>query len=252
MTAEQQDAIVEKRKRRRLERARQQGGYQTVALVSTGLMTAGVAAAIAYRYYREGSNGLTLAEQWLEMFGIFGLTCGAWVGMELWAQWAHKTLWHDNPDGWAYHESHHLPRTTMLEKNDVFALINAPIAFSMALYGFLNDGLFAGMMFGAGMGISLYGMSYMFVHDGIVHKRFPTGPLSENPYLKRVALAHKLHHSEKYDGVPWGLFFGPAELEAVGAKGDLDQMCMAADQGDIKTVDAICAKPAEDKTDSSK
>jgi len=29
------------------------------------------------------------------------------------------------------------------------------------------------------------------------------------PYLKRVAIAHKLHHSEKYDGVPWGLFLGP-------------------------------------------
>lgn len=30
------------------------------------------------------------------------------------------------------------------------------------------------------------------------------------PYLKRVAIAHTLHHSEKYDGVPWGLFLGPA------------------------------------------
>lgn len=29
------------------------------------------------------------------------------------------------------------------------------------------------------------------------------------PYLKRVAIAHKLHHSEKFDGVPWGLFLGP-------------------------------------------
>ena len=52
-------------------------------------------------------------------------------------------------------------------------------------------------------------MSYMFIHDGLVHRRFPVGPIAEVPYLKRVAIAHKLHHSEKYDGVPWGLFLGP-------------------------------------------
>lgn len=45
------------------------------------------------------------------------------------------------------------------------------------------------------------------------------------PYLKRVAAAHKLHHAEKYGGVPWGLFLGPQELEAVGAAGDLDRLC---------------------------
>ena len=66
----------------------------------------------------------------------------------------------------------------------------------------------AGLCFGAGLGITLFGMSYMFIHDGLVHRRFPVGPIAEVPYLKRVAIAHKLHHSEKYDGVPWGLFLG--------------------------------------------
>ena len=59
------------------------------------------------------------------------------------------------------------------------------------------------------MGITLFGISYMFIHDGLVHKRFPVGPIADVPYLKRVAIAHKLHHSEKYGGVPWGLFLGP-------------------------------------------
>ena len=58
-------------------------------------------------------------------------------------------------------------------------------------------------------------MSYMFIHDGLVHRRFPVGPIAEVPYLKRVAIAHKLHHSEKYDGVPWGLFLGPQVSEAL-------------------------------------
>ena len=37
------------------------------------------------------------------------------------------------------------------------------------------------------------------------------------PYLKRVAIAHKLHHSEKFDGVPWGLFLGPMVRDSPSA-----------------------------------
>ena len=51
------------------------------------------------------------------------------------------------------------------------------------------------------------------------------GPIAEVPYLKRCAVAHQLHHSEKYGGVPWGMFLGPMELEALGAKEELDKLC---------------------------
>lgn len=63
---------------------------------------------------------------------------------------------------------------------------------------------------------------YMFVHDGLVHKRFPVGPLADVPYLKKVAAAHTLHHAERFNGVPWGLFLGPQELEAVGGQKELE------------------------------
>ena len=53
------------------------------------------------------------------------------------------------------------------------------------------------------------------------------GPIADVPYLRRVAVAHQLHHSEKYGGVPWGMFLGPQELEAVGAKEELDRMVAA-------------------------
>lgn len=55
-------------------------------------------------------------------------------------------------------------------------------------------------------------------------RRFPTGPIAELPYMKRVTVAHRLHHSEKYGGVPWGLFLGPQELEAIGAGPELDRL----------------------------
>jgi hypothetical protein len=39
--------------------------------------------------------------------------------------------------------------------------------------------------------------------------RFPTGPIANHPYMLRVVAAHKLHHTDKYGGVPFGLFLGP-------------------------------------------
>ncbi|CAN1189685.1 Beta-carotene hydroxylase 2, chloroplastic [Linum perenne] len=52
-------------------------------------------------------------------------------------------------------------------------------------------------------------MAYVFVHDGLVHGRFPVGPISNVPYLGKVAAAHRLHHAGKFNGVPYGLFLGP-------------------------------------------
>eukprot|EP00955_Chlamydomonas_euryale_P003738 39261-Chlamydomonas_euryale.AAC.3 len=56
------------------------------------------------------------------------------------------------------------------------------------------------------------------------------GPLSQVPYMKRVAVAHQLHHSEKYGGVPWGLFLGPQEVAAIpGAGEELDRLVEGLD-----------------------
>ena len=46
-----------------------------------------------------------------------------------------------------------------------------------------------------------------FVHDGLIHRRFPVGPIAKLPVLKRIAAAHKLHHLGKFDGVPFPVFF---------------------------------------------
>lgn len=43
-----------------------------------------------------------------------------------------------------------------------------------------------------GLGITVFGMAYMFVHDGLVHRRFPVGPIANVPYLQRVAAAHQV------------------------------------------------------------
>lgn len=172
---------------------------------------------LRFSWQMEGSGEIP----WSEMFGTFALSVGAAVGMEFWARWAHKALWHASL--WHMHESHHRAREGAFELNDVFAIINAVPAIALLNFGFFHKGLVPGLCFGAGLGITVFGMAYMFVHDGLVHRRFSVGPIANVPYFRRVAAAHKLHHSDKFDGVPYGLFLGPKELEEVGGLEELEK-----------------------------
>ena len=169
----------------------------------------------------------TGAFPWAELFAQLALCAGAAVGMEFYARYAHKYLWHEslwtmpvkqrkewNRPIWLLHESHHLPREGAFEANDIFAIANGVPAFALCAYGFLTPGLFGGLCFGAGLGITLFGIAYMYVHDGMVHKRFPTGPLGKLPFLRKIAAGHTIHHTEAFEGVPWGLFLSTQELAA--------------------------------------
>lgn len=192
--------------------------YLVAAVMSSFGITSMAVLAVYYRFSWQMEGGEI---PYSEMFGTFALSVGAAVGMEFWARWAHKALWHASL--WHMHESHHKPREGAFELNDVFAIINAVPAIALMAYGFFHKGLFPGLCFGAGLGITIFGMAYMFVHDGLVHKRFPVGPIANVPYLRQVAAAHQLHHMEKFDGVPYGLFLGPKEVEQVGGQEALDK-----------------------------
>lgn len=192
--------LAEKLSRKRSERFT----YLVAAVMSSFGITSMAVMAVYYRFWWQMEGGeVPLAE----MFGTFALSVGAAVGMEFWARWAHKALWHASL--WHMHESHHRTREGPFELNDVFAIINAVPAIALLSYGFFHKGLVPGLCFGAGLGITVFGMAYMFVHDGLVHKRFPVGPIANVPYFRRVAAAHQLHHSDKFHGVPYGLFLGP-------------------------------------------
>lgn len=214
------------RAKRAEDRKREQVVYKISAIAASLGVTSLAIAAVYYRFAWHMDR--TVEFPWVEAAATLALTIGGAIAMELWAQYAHKALWHDFEPGWNLHKSHHVPRIGPFEDNDVFAVINALPAMGLCAYGFLTPGVSGGLCFGAGLGITLFGISYMFIHDGLVHRRFPVGPIAEVPYLKRVAIAHTLHHSEKYNGVPWGLFLGPRELEAVGGGPELDKMCASA------------------------
>nr|ALQ56931.1 chromoplast beta-carotene hydroxylase [Crocus ancyrensis] len=192
--------------------------YLIAAVMSSLGITSMAVAAVYYRFAWQMEGGDV---PMTEMAGTFALSVGAAVGMEFWARWAHRALWHASL--WHMHESHHRPREGPFELNDVFAIINAVPAIALLSFGFFHRGLLPGLCFGAGLGITLFGIAYMFVHDGLVHRRFPVGPIADVPYFQRVAAAHQIHHSDKFEGVPYGLFMGPKELEEVGGLKELEK-----------------------------
>jgi len=193
--------------------------YFFAAVVSSVGITSMAVAAVYYRFVWQMQGAEV---PYTEMFGTFALAVGATVGMEFWARWAHRAIWHKSL--WHMHESHHRARVGAFELNDVFAIINAVPAIALMSYGLFNKGFAPGLCFGAGLGITVFGMAYMFVHDGLVHCRFPVGPIADVPYLRKVAAAHQLHHVDKFNGVPFGLFLGPRELEEVGGLDDLEKL----------------------------
>ncbi|XP_062216971.1 beta-carotene 3-hydroxylase, chloroplastic-like isoform X2 [Phragmites australis] len=212
--AEAARAVAELAARKQSERRT----YLVAAVMSSLGITSMAAAAVYYRFAWQMEGGEIPVT---EMFGTFALSVGAAVGMEFWARWAHRALWHASL--WHMHESHHRPRDGPFELNDVFAIVNAVPAMSLLAYGFFNRGLLPGLCFGAGLGITLFGMAYMFVHDGLVHRRFPVGPIENVPYFRWVAAGHQIHHMDMFEGVPYGLFLGPKELAEVGGTEELEK-----------------------------
>lgn len=87
---------------------RQQLTYQVSAIAAT---TGVSALAILATYYK--FSLMTAPDSpfpWLDMVGTLALVIGGVAGMEMWARWAHKVLWHDFQPGWSLHKSHHEPR----------------------------------------------------------------------------------------------------------------------------------------------
>ena len=133
------------------------------------------------------------------------------LAMESWSRVLHRRVWHRRL--WRLHASHHDTRTGRFEINDVLSVTHAPIAMAGILYGCLGPvGPVRELAFGAGLGMTLFGVAYVLVHDGLVHGRLPARFLMRWRFFRRVRAAHEVHH--RHGGAPYGLFRGPAELKA--------------------------------------
>ncbi|MGW9232063.1 sterol desaturase family protein [Pseudorhizobium sp. NPDC055634] len=123
------------------------------------------------------------------------LVVGTVVFMEWFAAWSHEHIMHGW--GWEWHKSHHEPHDETLEKNDLYAVVFAVFAIGLFWIG----SYWFWPLWWIGVGISIYGLLYFVMHDGLVHQRWPFKYVPRKGYLKRVYQAHRLHHAvEGRDG----------------------------------------------------
>ena len=122
--------------------------------------------------------------------------------------WAiHKYIMHGPL--WSIHKTHHQPSKTFFELNDLFSVLFGSIALILILKGVAEFDY----RFWMGVGISLYGMLYFFLHDVLIHRRIKWFQKPKNGFLKGIFRAHQAHHrtNEKEDAVSFGLFVVPKE-----------------------------------------
>ncbi len=112
---------------------------------------------------------------------------------------------------WILHADHHdHSNEGQLEKNDYFFVIFAIPAIAVMYYG---STLGYNYVFYIGLGISIYGMAYFFVHDIFIHQRIPFLRNTQNPYLLAIRRAHKQHHKHlsKEEGECFGFLWVPVK-----------------------------------------
>jgi beta-carotene 3-hydroxylase len=110
---------------------------------------------------------------------------------------------------WVLHKDHHDPgKENSLERNDWFFGIFATPAIALMYFGARQD---FNYIFYLGLGISLYGMAYFFVHDVFIHQRMSVLKNTNSQYLLAIRQAHKQHHKHrgKEDGECFGFLWVP-------------------------------------------
>jgi beta-carotene 3-hydroxylase len=122
----------------------------------------------------------------------------AFIAMEGIAWASHRYIMHGF--GWAWHASHHPApghrRSGWFEKNDLYGLVFSVIAMGSILAGALWGGPWMYAM-SIGIGMTLYGAAYLFLHDMLVHKRFGVNLHPHSGYLRAVMRTHRLHHARR-------------------------------------------------------
>jgi beta-carotene 3-hydroxylase len=141
----------------------------------------------------------------MDWFWTLMLVIVAFLGMEVFAWYAHKYIMHGW--GWRWHKSHHEPTEGVFEKNDLYVVV-----FSLVVVGMFAVGdLYWKPLMAIASGITLYGIVYSLFHDGMVHRRWPIRWQPKSGYLKRLVQAHRMHHAvrTRVGAVSFGFLYAP-------------------------------------------
>ncbi len=144
----------------------------------------------------------------MSVIGSVLLFAAALLAMEVVAYLTHRFLMHGPL--WFLHRSHHVPHTGTFEWNDLFGVF-----FAIPSILFIRAGVRdASWMLPVGLGMTAYGVIYFVFHDVVVHRRVKLGLVPQWRYLRRIIMAHLIHHkTHGRDGAQsFGFLYAPPGL----------------------------------------
>jgi beta-carotene 3-hydroxylase len=170
------------------------GGERSRALTETGV---GVEASVS-------SLGSMLAD------GL--LAIAALLAMEPLTAVTHRRVMHGR--GMVWHASHHRrrqPDDGRFERNDLFPVVFATVTIVVMAIGTAVPALHP--LVPVAVGVTAYGVGYLFVHELYIHRRWSRFGLRFAP-LDRLVDAHALHH--RFGAEPYGFLLPvvPARIRA--------------------------------------
>lgn len=121
----------------------------------------------------------------------------SFVAMEAVSYLAHRFVMHGFGMGW--HRSHHRRTESRFDKNDLFPVTFAAITILAMTAGVTLPSL--ELLYTVGIGVTVYGMAYLFVHDVYIHARL--GRLPTMAPLEWLKESHRIHHL--FGGEPYGM-----------------------------------------------
>jgi beta-carotene 3-hydroxylase len=130
---------------------------------------------------------------------LFALVAVGTVGvMEVLSYLLHRFLMHG--PGWTVHADHHMPTGGCFERNDLYPASFSALAVALFSLGTTVPAL--RLLVAAGVGMTVYGMAYFYVHEVCVHRRLPL-PRPSWALLIWLERRHRIHHL--YGGEPYGM-----------------------------------------------
>ena len=121
----------------------------------------------------------------------------AFVAMEPVSYATHRWVMHGI--GMRWHRSHHSSSTGRWEANDIFPVLFSIIGVAAFAAAALGGPVW---LYWAAGGITVYGATYLFVHEVYIHRRLPS-PVDDVGYLDWLRESHRIHHL--FGGEPYGM-----------------------------------------------
>ena len=124
----------------------------------------------------------------------------SFVAMEAVSYLAHRFVMHG--PGMGLHRSHHRRSESRFEANDLFPVSFAAVTILAMTAGVTLPSL--DVLFDVGIGVTLYGAAYAFVHDVYIHRRLGSW-VPRLAVLEWLKSSHEIHHL--FGGEPYGMLF---------------------------------------------